>query len=170
MRPVGARIGFLLAEVEQKILCRLSSRPDAQDDFLQIRRLTRGQFRQAEKRRRTFRFLEGSSDLPQHAQRVGQPAQCARIQKGPLGQLIAARLESPETGEQIAAVHGGDVARMQRLKGLQVVPIKKMTFETLEPAHRFERAEIARHQVVDRDVAKIIRRHRRQHPEPDVRR
>ena len=38
----------------------------------------------------------------------------------------------------------GDVARMQRLQRAQVVPIKKMAFETLEPTQRFERAEVAR--------------------------
>ena len=129
---------------------------------------SRGQFRQTKKRRRTFRFLHAGGDLPQHVERVGQAAQGARIEERSRGQFIAAAFESPETGEQIAAVHGRDVARMQRLELAQVIPIKEMTFETLEPIHRFERPEVARHQVVDRDVAEVVRRHRRQHPEPDV--
>src|SRR5213080_318711 len=168
--PVNTWIGFLPAEVEQKIFCGLSSRPYAQDDFLQISRLARGQFRQAEKRRRTFHFLQCGSDLPEHAKRVGYSTQCARIQKRARGQIIAAALESPEAGEQIAAVYSRDVAWMQRLQRAQIVPIKKMAFKTLELAQRFQRAKVARHQVVDCDVTKIIGRHGRQHPQPDVRR
>src|SRR5439155_23213613 len=134
LRPVSAQIGFLPPEVAQKILCGLSSRTYAQDDFLQISRLARGQFCQAEKRRRTFHFLWCGSDLPKHAKRVGYSTQCSRIQKRTRSQFFAAGLESPETGEQIAAVHGRDVAWTQRLQRTQVVPIKKMAFETLELA------------------------------------
>ena len=114
--------------------------------------------------------LQSGSDLLEHAKRVGYSAQCGSIQKGSRGQFIAARLESPEAREQIAAVHGRDIAWMQRLQRVQIVPIKEMTFETLELIHCFERAEVARHQIVDCDVAKIIGRHGRQHPEPDIRR
>ena len=42
----------------------------------------RGQLRQAQKRRRMFRFLHCGSDLPHHAERVGYSTQGARIQKG----------------------------------------------------------------------------------------
>ncbi len=97
----------------------------------------RCQFRQAQKCRRTFRFVQRTGDLPEHASVSAIPSQCARIQKRARGEFIAAALKSPQAGEQIAAVHGGDVARMQRLKRLQVVPIKEMTFETLEPIHGF---------------------------------
>ncbi len=118
---------------------------------------------------RSVSFVVGS-DLPEHAKRVGYSAQCGLIQKRTRGQFIAAGFESPQAGKQIAAVDGGDVAWTQRLERAQIVPIKKMTFETLEPTQRFKRAEVARHQVVDGDVAKIVRRHGRQHPQPDVRR
>ena len=74
-----------------------------------------------------------------------------------------------EAGKQIPAVHGGDVTWTQRLESAQVVPIKKMAFETLEPTQGFKRAEIALHQIVDGDVTKIICRHGRQHRQPDVR-
>ena len=109
-------------------------------------------------------------NLPEDVQRVGYATQCARIQKGTRGQFIAARLESPEAREQIAAIHRRDIAWTQRLQRIQVVPIKKMAFETLEPTHGFERAKVARHQVIDCDVTEVIRRHGRQHPQPDVRR
>src|SRR6184192_1749353 len=84
-------------------------------------------------------------------------------------QFIATGFESPEAGKQISAVHGGDVAWTQRLQSAQVVPIKKMAFETLEPAQGFKRAEVALHQIIDGDVTEIIRRDGRQHGQPDVR-
>src|SRR5206468_9125510 len=63
----------------------------------------------------------------------------------------------------------GDVARTQRLQRAQIVPIKKMALETLEPTQGFQRAEVALHQIVDGDVTEIIRRHGRQHGQPNVR-
>ncbi len=107
--------------------------------------------------------------MPEHAQRVGYSAQCGLIQKRTRSKLIAAGFEGPEAGKQIPAVDGRDVARTQRLQRAQVVPIKKMAFETLEPTQGFKRAEVALHQIVDGDVTEIIRRHGRQHRQPDVR-
>src|SRR5207249_8025148 len=82
----------------------------------------------------------------------------------------AAALESPKAREQIAAIHRRDVARMQRLQCAQVVPIEEMAFETLEATDCFERAQVACHQVVDRDITEVVRRYGRQHPKSDVRR
>src|SRR5206468_6466169 len=84
------------------------------------------------------------------------------------GQLIAASLEGPQAGKQIPAVHSGDVAWTQRLQRAEVIPIKEMPFETLEPIYAFERAKVALHQIVDRDVAEIICHHGRQHRQPDI--
>ena len=117
-----------------------------------------------------FRFLDCGSDLPHHAERVGYSAQGARVQKGARGEFITASLESPKAREQIAAIHCRDIARMQRLQCAQVVPIEEMAFETLEATDCLERTKIARHQVVDRDITKVVGRHGRQHPKPDVRR
>src|SRR5438874_2406906 len=68
-----------------------------------------------------------------------------------------------EAGDQIAAVDCGDVPRTQRLQRAQVVPIKKMAFETLQPTQGLKRTEVALHQIVDGDVTEIIRRNGRQH-------
>ena len=151
-----------------QILRERARRAEAGDNFLQIRRLTRGQFFQLEQRRRAISFPARRHDLPQHAERIRQPAQGPPIEKRARGQFVTAALEGPEAGEQVAAVHGRDIAWMQRLEIRQVVPIEEMTFETLESAQRLEGAEVARHEVVAGDVAKIVRRHRRQHPETDV--
>ena len=45
-----------------------------------------------------------------------------------------------------------------------------MAFETLEATDCFERAQVACHQVVDRDITEVVRRYGRQHPKSDVRR
>src|SRR2546430_6053265 len=42
-------------------------------------------------------------------------------------------------------------------------------FRSLKPGQGFKRAKVALHQIVDGDVTEIIRRHSRQHREPDVR-
>ena len=76
--------------------------------------------------------------------------------------------ESPKAGKQISAVYGGDVARTQRLQRVEVVPIKKMAFETFKPTYAFECAEVALHQIVNGNVTEIICRHGRQHGKPDV--
>src|SRR4029077_13023828 len=131
LRPISPRIGFPSAVVEQKILRGLSNRPYAYNDFFQIRRLARGQLRQAEKRHRAFRFFLVGCDLPKHAQRVGYSTQCRPIQKRTHRQFIATGFESPEAGKQISAVHDGDVAWTQRLESAQGIQIKKMAFETL---------------------------------------
>jgi hypothetical protein len=128
--------------VEQKILREFSSCPDSYNDFFQIRRLVPGKALQAKKRQRAFRFFHAGSDLPENAQRVGYSAQCGLIQKRTRSKLIATGFESPEAGKQIPAVDGRDVARTQRLQRAQVVPIKKMAFETLEPTQGFKRARL----------------------------
>src|SRR5205807_2030508 len=123
---------------------------------------------QAKKRQRAFRFFHAGSDLPENAQRVGYSAQCGLIQKWTRSKLIATGFESPEAGKQIPAVDCRNVARTQRLQRAQVVPIKKMAFETLEPTQGFKRAEVALHLIIDGDATEIIRRHSRQHGQPNV--
>ena len=169
LRPIGAWIGFGRAEALEKFRGGPARRAQAEDDFLQIGRLVRGQFGQAKKCRRIFRFFPPDGDLPEHVKRVGQTAQRARVQKRARRQFLATGFKSPEAGEQVSAVHRRDVAGTQRFQLADVVPVKKMAFETLEPAHRFQRAEVACDQVVDRDVTEIVGGDRRQHPEPDVR-
>src|SRR6476619_1550018 len=80
-----------------------------------------------------------------------------------------AGLECPQAGTQSPTVCGGDKAWTQGLQRAQIVPIKKMAFETLEPTQGFKRAEVALHQIIDGDVTEIIRRHGRQHGQPNVR-
>ena len=91
--------------------------------------------------------------MPENAQRVGYSAQRGLIQKRTRGQLIAAGLEGPQAGKQIPAVYGRDIAWTQGLQRAQIVPIKKMAFETLEPTQGFKRAEVALYQVVSAQVA-----------------
>ncbi|KAG0506206.1 MAG: hypothetical protein Udaeo_04150 [Candidatus Udaeobacter sp.] len=155
--------------MEQKILREFSSCPDSNNDLFQIRRLVPGKALQAKKRQRAFRFFHAGSDLPEDAQRVGYSAQCGHIQKRTRSKLIATGFESPEAGEQVPAVDCRDVARTQRLQRVQVVPIKKMAFETFQPTQGFKRAEVALYQIVDADVPEIVRRHGRQHRQPNVR-
>src|SRR6185369_6012347 len=142
--------------------------PYSNNDFLQICRLIPGKALQAKKRQGAFRFFLVGGDLTEHAERVRYSSQCRLIQKRTRGQLIAAGLEGPQAGKQIPAVYGRDVPWTQRLESAQVIPIKKMAFETLEPTQRFERAEVALHQLIDGDVTKIVRRDRRQHGQSDV--
>ena len=170
LRPVSARIGFTRLEEEQQILRERSSSAQAQDDFLEISRLARSELHQARKRQRMFRFLHCGTNFPHHAERVGYSTQGARVQKGARGQFIAARFEGPEAREQIATIYCRDVARLQWLQCAQLIPIKKVAFETFETTHCFKRAEVARHQLIDRDITKIVSCHRRQHRKPDVRR
>ena len=78
-------------------------------------------------------FLEDFRGIP-------QTFEDAVIQNGSLRQLFKPVLQRPERAEKVSAVHGGDVAGLQGLQALKVVPVQQMTFVALQPGDRFHGA------------------------------
>ena len=70
-------------------------------------------------------FLEYLSRVPQSLKEIS-------FQDRSLNQFFKSMLQGPERAKQITAVHGGDVARFQRLQGLNVVPIQQMTLMAIQ--------------------------------------
>ena len=112
-------------------------------------------------------FMVGS-DLLKYAQRVGYSAQCARIQKRTRRQFIAAASRKSRGWRADFRCPRPRRSADAKAPACQIVPIKEMAFETLEPTHCFECAEVARHQIINGDVTEIICRHGRQHRKPDI--
>ena len=101
---------------------------------------------------------------------------------GALGERGGAPSELVETGlvqpfgerhqrsDEVAAVHGRDVAGRQRSQALGVVPVEQMAFVPLEALDRRERRVDPRRELVAADEAEVVSGERRQQPHADVRR
>ena len=106
----------------------------------------------------------------EYLSRVPQTFKDTSFQDGSLNQLFKPMLQRPESTEQVSAVHGGYVARLQRLQGLNVVPIQEMTLVALQFGDRLHGTPQCLHDLVSRHISEIPGGQRAQHPKTDIRR
>ncbi len=72
-------------------------------------------------------------------ERVRDPGEPLRFQHRTLDPLATGPVERDQMTREIAAVHRGDVLRVERPQVLRVVPVVEVAAEALEAAHRLER-------------------------------
>ena len=79
-----------------------------------------------------------------------------RIQRG-AGQLKAGAGYGKQMGSEVAAVHGGDIARQQRLQALGVIPVEEVAVVALHPGQRGRGRFQAHQQILGADPAELPR-------------
>jgi hypothetical protein len=107
------------------------------------------------RRRAVQRFDHGE-------QGVGQSGEPVRREHRGIGQGQQPGAQRHEVPGQVAAVHGRNVARRQRLERARVVPVEEVPLVALHRAHRREGIGGALDQLARRDVAEVVRREVRQ--------
>lgn len=112
-------------------------------------------------RDRSHRFLE-------EIQRVGEALPRRGAQYGRARHLAAPLLERHQASGEVAAVHGGDVTRQERLKVRRLVPVEQVPLIVSEALDALERAPYAHRQLARTDVAEVVRRERREEHHADV--
>ena len=94
-------------------------------------------------------------------------SRCARV-CGSLVELEQPLRERDQRAGEVAAVDGGDVARMQRRQRRRVVPVQEVPVVPLEPSSVVSVRSRRRRSVVGREVAEVVRGQRRQQAHADV--
>ena len=80
-----------------------------------------------------------ADNLPQDFTGVAQPGKGFSVENRRPYQSLEPGIKRPQGPQQIAAVHGGNVARFQRRQGLNVVPIEQMALMPLQFIDRLHR-------------------------------
>ena len=108
--------------------------------------------------------------LGDHGEGVLETRPQLRGQHGRLADFAQPGAQRHEAGGEIAAVHAGDVERLQRLERARVVPVVELAAVALELVHRVERLLRALRQRRRGDVAEVPGREVGEQREADVRR
>ena len=108
--------------------------------------------------------------LGDHGERVLEARPQLRGQRGRLADFAQPGAQRHEAGGEVAAVHAGDVERLQRLERARVVPVVELAAVALELVHRVERLLRALRQRRRGDVAEVPGREVGEQREADVRR
>ena len=106
--------------------------------------------------------------LLHHQRGVRQTGQGPAIQDGLVRQFTQPLLQGPEGAEQIAAVHGGDVAGFERFQGLDIIPVEEMSLMAPQTADGRHGARELVGGLVEGQVAAIIGPQGTGQPEADI--
>ena len=108
--------------------------------------------------RNTWVCVRGSRRVfAQDVERVSQTIEDARIQYRRIRQHPQAFSKHQQVSRKIAAVHGRDIARRQRLQRLRVVPVEKVAAMAVQRGKRIERRIAAFDERGRTDIAEIER-------------
>ena len=91
------------------------------------------------KRLRSGRRLQGQELLLDQAKGVAQAAAQGRFGDQLFNLLAQSLLERQQAPQQVAAIHRGEVTRLERAQGLRVVPVIEMAVKALQGIQRIER-------------------------------
>ena len=106
--------------------------------------------------------------LYENRQRVAQALEQSRPDDPAVGDGEKSRPQGQQVPCQVAAVHGRDVGRQQRLERPGVVPVVEVAPVPLQRAHRGQRIGRALDQSAGRNVAEVVRRQIREQRKPHV--
>ena len=79
------------------------------------------------------RWMDRRRIFPRESERVSLSPRRAALPMTGARRILNTLLEHPQTRQQIAAVNGRNIARVQRLESFSVVPVEQMAFVAFEP-------------------------------------
>ncbi len=91
-------------------------------------------------RLRTLRMLGLSHRLDKEVESVPDALQDLRAEERAMGELAARLRQGEQVPGQVAAVHGGNVDRLQRIQVPGVVPVAEVASDSAQPGHGLERS------------------------------
>ncbi len=109
-----------------------------------------------------------TGQIAHRSKRVAQTMYRSRAHDGSIEGVVQTLFEYAQARQKIAAVHCGNIARLERRERPRVVPVQEMTFAAPQPVERRERLRCPRQQLVSGEVSKIARRERGCEPQADV--
>ncbi len=107
-------------------------------------------------------------DLFQDTAGVAEAGKGFAAQDRSVHQLVEPLPQRPKGAQQVAAVNSGNIARLQRSQGPDIVPVQEMSFIALKTADGFHGAGQSLDDLVDGQVAGIMGAQCAGHPEADV--
>jgi hypothetical protein len=108
------------------------------------------------------------ADLAEELDGIADPRLDPRPGSRRDGALAKPLGENHEARGEVSAVHGGDVAGMERRQALGLVPVQEVSLEPLDALEGRQRAVDAVRQLRRPQVAEVVRRQGGEQSEPDV--
>ena len=112
----------------------------------------------------------GSDHFVEDTQRIEHSLPTRDADNGGCGQLDAALFDRQQASRQVAAVDRGDKSRRERLQVGGVVPVVQVTAVALHPAQRVERLFEPEGNGQHPRIPEVVRGHRSEQEQADVRR
>ena len=97
-----------------------------------------------------------ADDLSQDFSGVPQTRKGFAVQQRRLHERLKPLIQRPQGAKQVAAVHGGNVARLQGRQGLNVVPIEQMALMALQFPDRLHRPRQLLRDLVHGEISEIM--------------